>query len=36
MPNSLLLLPPPPEEGSAAWAMDMEIAKAEILVLRNK
>lgn len=26
MPNSLLLVPPPPEEGSAAWAMDMEIA----------
>lgn len=26
MPNSLLLIPPPPEEGSAAYAMDMEIA----------
>lgn len=26
MPNSLLLLPPPPEEGSAAYALDMEIA----------
>jgi len=26
MPNSLLLIPPPPEEGSAAYALDMEMA----------
>ena len=33
MPNSLLLVPPPPEEGSAALELDMEAAKAEILLL---
>jgi acid phosphatase (class A) len=35
LPNSLVILPQPPVEGSAAWSLDMELAK-EYLDMENE